>query len=331
MPIYLPYMIVFGLTAIASFAAISRGSFFTELVKSIFALLSLISLISLSVASAILFSWMHIFGLILIYLITLFIVPVIFRALFRRPEPSVSSTVEPPKEVTQLSRIIAEYAFNIAELGENTATPDLSSILCTTAVLVRLLCHNDLIDDNTVSLLFKYTFDNVRAYLPPSFQQSRISDLLFQYYDEAKDSLSPLGIKVTRPIAMYGVAPAARFLSSKLGQDPNALEREFTEMLQSFFLKLMPNSSPSSSTRPQNPEDPVMQIVSEQKQKHPFSENVIGRIDPYSGTAVQTKSDYDRYLIALAKDTLRRQTTRQKSDDYEAYLESLTRCTPPDE
>lgn len=73
MSIIVPYIVVVFFSILASFSSLSRGSFFTDAVQGIITLISFIVLISMCVASTILFSWIHIILLFATFVITAWI------------------------------------------------------------------------------------------------------------------------------------------------------------------------------------------------------------------------------------------------------------------
>jgi len=70
MPFYIPYILVVVFSAMAVFASLSRGSFFTDTVKFCFLVISLLVLIASCIYLTLTVSWLHIFGLILDYILS---------------------------------------------------------------------------------------------------------------------------------------------------------------------------------------------------------------------------------------------------------------------
>lgn len=65
---YIPYVIVVLFSAIATFASLSNGSFFTEYKKFAFLIVSILVLIACCVYMTLNYSWIHIFALVAEYI-----------------------------------------------------------------------------------------------------------------------------------------------------------------------------------------------------------------------------------------------------------------------
>jgi hypothetical protein len=82
MPLFLLYILVALLSSLASISSVSRGSIFTETVKFTTLAISILCLIIMSVIVTILYSWIHIFGLILIYIVIAWVASFMWCSLF---------------------------------------------------------------------------------------------------------------------------------------------------------------------------------------------------------------------------------------------------------
>lgn len=79
MPIFLPYILIIVVAFVASFSSLSRGSFFNEIAKFIILAIALIVLITFCIVITILYSWVHIPGLLGTFVISAWISAAVFK------------------------------------------------------------------------------------------------------------------------------------------------------------------------------------------------------------------------------------------------------------
>ena len=84
MSIPLIYISVCITASVASIATVSRGAFFSQVVKFILSVLTIIVLIAMAIVATINFSWVHILGLVATYLGSLWIVSFVWVSIFYR-------------------------------------------------------------------------------------------------------------------------------------------------------------------------------------------------------------------------------------------------------
>lgn len=70
MTVFLLYIIVIIVAFLVSFSSLSKGSYFNENLKAIVLVIALIILITLCIISTILYSWIHIIGLVVAFVIS---------------------------------------------------------------------------------------------------------------------------------------------------------------------------------------------------------------------------------------------------------------------